>query len=91
MQVGPVPVLVSVFYRFAVAARALVAALVVTRRLETPALRHQPFRLAQAFCLLSFNFICFYPVAAFVTSGLISVIFSRAFHPDGLRMRCRLA
>jgi drug/metabolite transporter (DMT)-like permease len=78
MQVGPVPVLVSVFYRFASAALVLIIALVVTRRLETPALRHQPFLIAQAFCLFSFNFICFYTAAAYVTSGLISVIFSLA-------------
>jgi drug/metabolite transporter (DMT)-like permease len=78
MQVGPVPVLVSVFYRFAVAALVLIIALVVTRRLERPALHHQPFLIAQAFCLFSFNFICFYTAAAYVTSGLISVIFSLA-------------
>ena len=48
MQVGPVPVLVSVFYRFAVAALVLIVALAVTRRLERPALRHQPFLIAQA-------------------------------------------
>jgi drug/metabolite transporter (DMT)-like permease len=78
MQVGPVPALVSVFYRFAAAALVLIIALIVTRRLETPALRHQPFLFAQAFCLFSFNFICFYTAAAYVTSGLISVIFSLA-------------
>jgi drug/metabolite transporter (DMT)-like permease len=55
MQVGPVPVLVLVFYRFVVAALVLIIALVVTRRLETPALRHQPFLIAQAICLFSFN------------------------------------
>jgi len=78
MQVEPVPVLVSVFYRFGVAALVLIVALVATRRLETPALRHQPFLIAQAFCLFSFNFICFYTAATYVTSGLISVIFSLA-------------
>jgi hypothetical protein len=70
MQVGPIPVLVSVFYRFVVAALVLIIALFVTRRLETPALRHQPFLIAQAFCLFSFNFICFYTAAAYVTSRL---------------------
>jgi drug/metabolite transporter (DMT)-like permease len=87
VQVGPVPVLVSVFYRFAVAALSLVAALVVTRRFETPALRHQPFLLAQALCLFSFNFICFYTAAAYVTSGLISVIFSLATIYNALNAR----
>ena len=78
MQVGPVPVLVSVFYRFAVAAVVLVAALAATGRLERPALRHQPFLAAQALCLFSCNFLCFYNAEAYVTSGLVSVIFSLA-------------
>ncbi|MBX4920099.1 DMT family transporter [Rhizobium bangladeshense] len=78
MQVGPVPVLVSVFYRFAVAAVMLVAILAFMRRLNVPALRDQPFILAQALCLFSLNFICFYNAAAFIPSGLISVIFSLA-------------
>ncbi|MGR9160781.1 DMT family transporter [Rhizobium leguminosarum] len=78
MQVGPVPVLVSVFYRFAVAAVILVAILAVMPRLKLPALRDQPFILAQALCLFSLNFICFYNAAASIPSGLISVIFSLA-------------
>lgn len=78
MQVGPVPVLVSVFYRFAVAAAILVAILAFMRRLNFPALRDQPFILAQALCLFSLNFICFYNAAASIPSGLISVIFSLA-------------
>ncbi|PDT32733.1 EamA family transporter [Rhizobium sp. M10] len=78
MQVGPVPVLISVFYRFALAAVILVAILAVMRRLKLPALRDQPFILAQALCLFSLNFICFYNAAASIPSGLISVIFSLA-------------
>ncbi|ARO33470.1 DMT superfamily inner membrane transporter protein (plasmid) [Rhizobium sp. NXC14] len=78
MQVGPVPVLVSVFYRFALAAVILVAILAFMRRLNLPALRDQPFILAQALCLFSLNFICFYNAAGFIPSGLISVIFSLA-------------
>jgi len=78
LQVGPVPVLVSVFYRFAVAAVLLVAILAVLQRLKFPALRDQPFILAQALCLFSLNFICFYTAAASIPSGLISVIFSLA-------------
>ena len=36
MQVGPVPVLVSVFYRFAVAALVLLAGLALAGRLRRP-------------------------------------------------------
>ena len=70
--------LVSVFYRFALAALALNGALIAARRLKIPALRHHPFLLAQAVCLFSCNFICFYNAASYITSGLLSVIFSLA-------------
>jgi drug/metabolite transporter (DMT)-like permease len=56
----------------------LVAILAVLQRLKIPALRDQPFILAQALCLFSLNFICFYNAAASIPSGLISVIFSLA-------------
>jgi drug/metabolite transporter (DMT)-like permease len=77
-QVGPVPVLVSVFYRFASAAVILLMVLAVLRRLPLPGWRHQPFILAQALCLFSLNFILFYNAAAYLPSGLVSVIFSLA-------------
>ena len=78
MQVGPVPVLVSVFYRFAVAALVLLAGLALAGRLRRPAARDWPWIGAQALCLFSMNFICFYAAAAYLPSGLISVIFSLA-------------
>lgn len=78
MQVGPVPVLVSIFYRFAAAGLIFIAGLALTGRLRLPAWRDQPFVLAQALCLFCCNFICFYNAAAYVPSGLISVIFSLA-------------
>lgn len=78
LEVGPVPVLVSVFYRFALAAAILLSGLLLSGRLTVPAWRHQPFILAQALCLFSCNFLCFYTAAAIVPSGLISVVFSLA-------------
>ncbi len=78
LQIGPVPVLVSVFYRFAAAALILVGALILTRQMKVPPLRQQPFILAQALCLFCCNFLCFYYAAAYVPSGLISVVFSLA-------------
>ncbi|KTQ80357.1 membrane protein [Aureimonas ureilytica] len=77
-QVGPVPVPVSVFYRFALAGLILLAVLAAMRRLTIPKRRDQPFVLLQALCLFSCNFLCFYKAAAYVPSGLISVIFSLA-------------
>lgn len=77
-QVGPVPVLVSVFYRFGSAAVILLVVLALLRRLPLPGWRHQPFILAQALCLFSLNFLCFYNAAAYLPSGLVSLIFSLA-------------
>ncbi len=76
LQVGPVPVMVSVFYRFATAGVLFLAGLALTGRLKVPPLAQQPFVAAQALCLFSFNFLCFYKAAAFIPSGLIAVIFS---------------
>ncbi len=88
IEVGPVPVLVSVFYRFAVAALILLVALVMTRRLKLPPLRDQPFVLAQALCLFCCNFICFYEAESLIPSGLVSVIFSLStiFNAIGARV-----
>ena len=78
MQVGPVPALDSVFYRFAIAAALLIGGLAAAGKLPLPARRHQPFILAQGLCLFCGNFICFYTAAPHITSGLMSVIFSLA-------------
>lgn len=77
-QVGPVPVLVSVFYRFGSAALILLLGLAALRRLPMPGRKDQPFILAQALCLFCCNFLCFYNAAAYLPSGLVSVVFSLA-------------
>lgn len=87
LQVGPVPVLVSVFYRFGTAAVIFLLALVLLRRLRLPAWREQPFILAQAACLFSLNFLCFYAAEGFIPSGLVSVIFSLATVLNALNAR----
>ncbi len=76
MQIGPVPVVTSIFWRFALAAAVLVAGLGLAGRLRRPARTDVPFLMLQGLCLFSLNFICFYHASRFVTSGLISVIFS---------------
>ena len=77
-QVGPVPVVVSVFYRFALAGGLFLLGLAIAGKLRPLERRHQPWVMAQALCLFSLNFICFYTSAAYLTSGLISVVFSLA-------------
>lgn len=78
MQVGPVPLLVSVFYRFALAGLILPLVLGLSGRLKLPPARDGVWIVAQALCLFSLNFICFYAAAGHIPSGLISVIFSLA-------------
>lgn len=77
-QVGPVPVLVSVFYRFGLAALVYLALLAALGRLRLPRAQDHPWIIAQALCLFCLNFLCFYAAAAWLPSGLISVIFSLA-------------
>ncbi|MEC8040154.1 MAG: DMT family transporter [Pseudomonadota bacterium] len=78
LQVGDVPVMVSVFYRFATAGVVFVLGLALLGRLQVPAARQQKWVLAQALCLFSLNFLCFYIAAGYLASGVISVIFSLA-------------
>lgn len=78
LQIGPVPVLVSVFYRFGLAALILVGALLISGLLKVPTVKQQPFVIVQALSLFCCNFLCFYHAAAYVPSGLISVVFSLA-------------
>ena len=100
-QVGDVPVLVSVFYRFAIAALLYVLVLLFTRKISFPELRHHPFIAAQAFCLFSVNFVLFYNSSMYIPSGLIAVIFSlstifnifnaRCFFGDSITLRHAVA
>ncbi|QKJ88090.1 EamA family transporter [Paramixta manurensis] len=78
MQQGTVAITVSIFWRFLLAALAMLALLTLTRRLRQISLRDHLFCLLQGCCVFSFNFVCFYQAASFISSGLESVIFSMA-------------
>jgi len=78
LQQGDVPVTVSIFYRFLLAAVIMLVALLATRRLRRLALKDHLFCMIQGCCVFCFNFYCFYHAAAYITSGLESVIFSMA-------------
>ena len=75
-QIEDVPLLTSVFYRFALAGILMVIFLFAIGKLKTPG--KWRFVVLQALCLFSFNFICFYNATALMPSGLVSVIFSLA-------------
>ena len=76
LQVGSVPVIISIFYRFVIATIILCVILALTGRLKCLPWRDQPFLIAQGACLFCLNFICFYSSAHYIPSGLIAVIFS---------------
>lgn len=85
LQIGPVSVSVSVFYRIALAALLLLVLLAVTRRLKFPA--QWRFVVLQAICLFSLNFVALYKAAALIPSGLLSVVFSLASIFNALNAR----
>lgn len=78
LQVGVVPVQVSLFWRFLLAALImLVWALIAKVRLRFPLVTHLRFAAMGAlmFCL---NFTLFYYASVWIASGLLSVVFSLA-------------
>lgn len=77
-QLGDIPVLVSVFYRFALATIMLLPMMFLLGKLGRVNRRDHLFILAQGACLFCFNFICFYNATRFINSGLVSVVFSLA-------------
>lgn len=78
MQQGVVPVTVSIFWRFLLSAVAMIVVLRLLGRLRKISLRDHFFCLLQGCCVFGFNFVCFYHAAAWISSGLESVIFSMA-------------
>src|SRR5690554_5207501 len=78
LQVGEVPVMLSVFYRFALAAGVLLLWLSVSGRLHRLGARDHLFCALQGLCVFCLNFYFFYTASAYITSGLIAVVFSMA-------------
>lgn len=78
LQQGEAPILISIFWRFAIAGGLL---LIISRwRLGKMRLswRDHGFCLLQGLCAFSLNFYCFYLAASHITTGIESVIFSMA-------------
>lgn len=78
LQQGPVAAPVSIFWRFAVATALMMIIMLVRGKLRTLSLRDHLFCLLQGSCVFCFNFWCFYTAAAWINTGLESVIFSMA-------------
>ncbi len=77
-QVGEIPVLISIFYRFALAGMLFLPLLMLLNKRQATGLQDHGFFLLQGACLFSFNFICFYYASSYIVSGLLSVVFSLA-------------
>lgn len=75
-QVGEVPVMVSIFLRFAVAGALMMLGLAAVGRLVRPGVWR--FAVVQALCLFCFNFIGLYKASGLITSGLVALVFSLA-------------
>ncbi len=78
MQTGTVAPLVSVFYRFALAAALMLVVLSLLGRLRRIGGRDHLFCMLQGVCVFGLNFYCFYSANAYINSGLESVLFSLA-------------
>ncbi|MEG0557729.1 MAG: DMT family transporter [Comamonas sp.] len=78
MQLGSVPIEISIAYRFGLAALVLFAWLVLSRQWKVPRGPAVPRVLAQGLCLFSLNFVCFMHASETLTSGLAAVVFSSA-------------
>lgn len=77
-QLGTVPPLASVFYRFALASCLLLPLLRLFFRVQRTTWADQRYFVLQGCFLFSFNFVCFYIATQYIVSGLASVIFSTA-------------
>lgn len=78
LQLGVVPVEISIVYRFGLAAALMFAWMGLRRQWRVPRGAAIPRVLAQGLCLFSLNFVLFMQGSATLTSGLAAVVFSSA-------------
>lgn len=77
-QQGNIPVEVSIFYRFAIAACLMFIIGRVFRKLQPVSKQHHAFIALQGVLLFCFNFIAFYNVTIYIASGLTAVVMASA-------------
>lgn len=78
LQVGEASALISVTYRFILAATVMCVGLMITGRFRLIPWRDHIWLAALGACLFCFNFLGFYIAANYIPSGLLSVIFATA-------------
>ena len=77
-QLGPVPIALSIAYRFGLAALVLLAWLAWKRQLSRPRGQAAVWVMGQGLCLFCLNFVCFLNASQTLASGLVAVVFSSA-------------
>lgn len=77
-QHGTVPMEVSIFYRFAIAALVMLIIGKLWRKLQPVKMQDQPFIALQGLCLFCCNFIAFYSATLYIASGLVAVLMATA-------------
>lgn len=77
-QHGDVPMEVSIFYRFAIAAIIMLIVGKLWKKLQPVKRREQPFIALQGVCLFCCNFLAFYSATLYIPSGLVAVIMATA-------------
>jgi len=77
-QHGDVPMEVSIFYRFAIAAIVMLIVGKLWRKLQPVKRQDQPFIALQGVCLFCCNFLAFYSATLYIPSGLVAVFMATA-------------
>lgn len=77
-QAGDVPIVLSVFYRFALAGIIFLPTLYFLGKLQRVQSKDHIFFFLQGLCLFSVNFLCFYTASLYLVSGIVSVVFASA-------------
>ncbi len=77
-QHGDVPMEVSIFYRFAIAAIVMLIVGKLWRKLQPMKRQDQPFIALQGVCLFCCNFLAFYNATLYIPSGLVAVFMATA-------------
>ena len=83
---GPIPIEVSVLYRFLLAVLALFALLTVSGRFPRLPWAGQRYAALLGALLFSTNVLCFYHATLYIPSGMSAVIFASATIFNGLNL-----
>ncbi|AWX98600.1 hypothetical protein A8139_00305 [Marinomonas primoryensis] len=75
-QIGEIPLITSIFYRFALATIMLVPFLFFTKKIHTTKKIDHVWFFLQGICFFSLNFFMFYHASKYLPSGIVAIIFS---------------